>query len=169
MIDGGNMAEIENLDEVKAPAIDKDALIQELKMALVRRELRINELEIALYNHLNNNTNRIPEIAHNVCELDQEASVGAYNDGWLASQATLVFGAGAEIQLDFFLPENSDRPKRVTLRPEFGSPVEFVLERGAAVRHQLVVPVATARPVVEVEFEYPEPVNDDRRLGAILA
>jgi hypothetical protein len=98
-----------------------------------------------------------------------EASAGVYSDGWLADEATLVFGGGGEISLTFFLPPvEGGSDKRLIVHSNFGDPVALDVKRDVGVDYHLAVPPGIKRPIVDVHCDYPEQVADDRRLGVII-
>lgn len=165
---GGMIAAVEH-GEPATCEIDKDKLIEELKAALVRRELRINELELALYYARNGAASSEVGLASGPCALDTGTSTGVYGDGWIADETTLAFGAGGEIALTFFLPPIDGRGgKRLQIEANFGESTILNIERGIGVDYHLVIPPEINRPVISIRCEYPEPVADDRRLGVII-
>ena len=172
----------ETVDELTAKLARSEQIIAGLKDALVAREKRINELELAVA-RLEWGT-PTTEARSNAAERAAPAAsecpshpliaetVGVYPDLWTDVEAMVRFidgVAGHTLQLSFFVPPApGEETKSVYVAPNFAAPTTLVLHRGDASQVQFDVPSELARrPELRIQLHHAEPYagDDRRRLG----
>jgi len=175
----------------------KDELIIELKRALLAREQRINDLELALAGGVpsrsstpqgidaTNGYTAGPVSADTGSQDARQSTInpllaagttGVYTDLWTDTEAVLQFSEtllGRVVRLEFFAPVTAGtQTKPVAISPNFCEPLELSLTRGEATSRDFAIPAAsTSAPEIRIRVSEPEPpdVKDPRRLGVKLS
>jgi hypothetical protein len=173
----------ETVDELTAKLAQCEQTIAALKSALVAREKRINELELAIA-RLERGTRTSSEARSNAAKRAPSGgtkgpshpliveTVGVYPDLWTDVEAMVRFVdevAGHKLRLSLFVPSvPGEETKDLLIAPNFAAPTPFVLSRGSASRVEFDVPSELAlRPELRIQLHNAEPLagNDRRRLG----
>jgi hypothetical protein len=175
----------------------KDELIIELKRALLAREHRINELELAPAGGVESRSSTpqgseaadrytaAPAWADAAGQAARQSAIdpllaagttGVYTDLWTDTEAVLQFSEtllGRVVRLEFFAPATAGaQTKPVAISPNFSEPLELSLTRGEATCRDFAIPAAPASaPEIRIRVSEPEPPNvqDTRRLGVKLS
>jgi len=175
----------------------KDELILELKAALLLKDRRITDLEIALSEFerspkspdersptaLAHSSDASEQPAHhgqgNVSDVERviiyEASTGFYPDGWTGLETTLVLNpnmASSSIRLQLYLPERNtgSNEKLVVVSPSFADPEEIKVVRGEILNYSAHIPDhVLVPPHLRLTIDTPEPTSSDvRMLGIVI-
>lgn len=181
--DEGAESVSETVDQLTAKLAQSERTVATLKEALVAREERINELELALA-RLERGAPTTPATRPHAAASAPSGNpggpshplivetVGVYPDLWTDMEAMVRFVdaiAGRTLRLSFFVPPvPGEETKELRIMPNFAAATTLALRRGHASQVQFDVPNQLAlRPELRIQLDHPEPRfgDDRRRLG----